>query len=570
MSSIFKRPGRDKWYATINVPGSGRTVRCTGTTCKRTAEQIVAAWETSAAQREALGIDTAAENLAEQRDRPLRTHLAEFVQYLSAKGTSDVTIDAAEHRIGRIFDEAKATMCSDLTPAAVLNALQALRVPGKVVAQGLSNKTALHYLRAIKGFSKWLVRDHRATVDPLAGASLTINADTGRRRVRRDLSVDEVERLIRAAESSPTVSVPRRYRDDAKVLRESSVTITAPYRAWLYRVAAATGLRAGELGSLTPQSFDLRSDTPVVTVEAAYSKRRRRDVQPLPVGLVNGLAKFLTGKPIDSPVFPIPDKKAALLLRADLETARAAWVREATNADDAAERAASDFLRYCDAAGRVADFHSLRVTFISRVAETGATLKQAMELARHSDPKLTMRTYARVGLATLGGIVDGLAVPGAGSSERVRAQALRTGTDDVPVGPKSGMRCGMRKGHETVRMGATGRDHDTTVPGEGPAHISLDFKEKRVAEASEGLPASNAEGRTRTADLRVMNPANHPCFTEANDVGMRSGMRSGVEPPQSAPIDPDLAELAAAWSNLSPVLRAGILAMVRAGASSGR
>ena len=47
-------------------------------------------------------------------------------------------------------------------------------------------------------------------------------------------------------------------------------------RAVLYRLAVGTGFRAGELASLTPESFDLDADPPTVTILAAYSKRRHR------------------------------------------------------------------------------------------------------------------------------------------------------------------------------------------------------------------------------------------------------------------------------------------------------
>ena len=54
------------------------------------------------------------------------------------------------------------------------------------------------------------------------------------------------------------------------------------------------------------------------------------------------------------------------------------------------------------------DFHGLRTTYISRVVETGANLKECMELARHSDPKLTMKTYARVRLHDLSAVLERL------------------------------------------------------------------------------------------------------------------------------------------------------------------
>ena len=60
--------------------------------------------------------------------------------------------------------------------------------------------------------------------------------------------------------------------------------LPGPDRAMLYRVAAVTGFRANELRSLTPESFDLDSDLPAVTVAAAYSKRRRDDRSALAPG----------------------------------------------------------------------------------------------------------------------------------------------------------------------------------------------------------------------------------------------------------------------------------------------
>lgn len=53
--------------------------------------------------------------------------------------------------------------------------------------------------------------------------------------------------------------------------------------------APATGFRASELRSLTIDSFDLDAAPPTCTVEAGYSKRQKRDVQPLPDALVEPL-----------------------------------------------------------------------------------------------------------------------------------------------------------------------------------------------------------------------------------------------------------------------------------------
>ena len=48
-------------------------------------------------------------------------------------------------------------------------------------------------------------------------------------------------------------------------------------------------------------------------------------------------------------------------------------------------------IAYVDDAGRYADFHALRHSFITNVGRTGTHAKTAQELARHSKPMLTAR-----------------------------------------------------------------------------------------------------------------------------------------------------------------------------------
>lgn len=54
-----------------------------------------------------------------------------------------------------------------------------------------------------------------------------------------------------------------------------------------------------------------------------------------------------------------------------------------------------------DDQGRILDFHSLRVTFITRLSAAGVHPRTAQALARHSKLELTMRTYTDVRLLDL-------------------------------------------------------------------------------------------------------------------------------------------------------------------------
>jgi hypothetical protein len=88
-------------------------------------------------------------------------------------------------------------------------------------------------------------------------------------------------------------------------------------------------LASSELASLTPESFDLDADKPAVTVEAAYSKRRRRDSQLLRPDLAVLLRDYLGTKAPGQPVGPGDLKAAseswwlhaAVMVKADLEVA---------------------------------------------------------------------------------------------------------------------------------------------------------------------------------------------------------------------------------------------------------
>ncbi len=80
-------------------------------------------------------------------------------------------------------------------------------------------------------------------------------------------------------------------------------------------------------------------------------------------------------------------------MRKDLEAARLVWIQEASNEDERQAREDSDFLLYINHAGRFADFHANRHTYITNLSKAGVALKTAQTLARHSDPRLTMNIY---------------------------------------------------------------------------------------------------------------------------------------------------------------------------------
>ncbi len=310
--------------------------------------------------------------------RPLSAHLAEWEAALLAKGNTAKSVQLVKRRAQRVFDGCGFALWVDIMPSRVERCLQQLR-DGDGDKPGVGRQTSNWYLQAAKQFCAWAVGDLRFAESPLRGLK-PLNARPDRRRDRRALAPDELLRLIAAAEDGP----------EWRGMRGSE-------RALLYRFAAETGLRVSEIASLKRVNFDLEGNEPAVIVEAAYSKHRRRDVQPLRLDLAGVLRDHLAGKTADARAFDLPNRfneNAAKMLRADLEAARTAWREEAEAADEQDERNRSDFLAYVDHAGQYADFHALRHSFISNLARAGVHPKTAQSLARHSTITLTMDRYS--------------------------------------------------------------------------------------------------------------------------------------------------------------------------------
>ena len=273
---------------------------------------------------------------------------------------------------------------------------------------GFGPATSNHYRKSLVAFGNWLVKARRTPENPFRFLP-KVNAAVDVRHRRRPLAAEEFARLLAAARAG------RAFRG-----------LAGPDRAALYTVAGMTGLRAQELASLTPRSFTLEAETPVVAVEAAYSKHRRRDEVPLHPARVGELRAWLAGKPAGDPLRPgnwAKHTSAVDLIKRDLGAARAAWIAEAGTPGEKDRRAASDFLTYRTRGGEVADFHALRHTFVTNLVAAGVMPKEAKELARHSTITLTMDRYAHVGVRDTAAAVAKLTLPAArtpatGSSRR--------------------------------------------------------------------------------------------------------------------------------------------------------
>ena len=326
----------------------------------------------------------------------LESHLQAFTTHLEDKDNTSGHVDKTLARCRRIIKGVKAKKISNITAGKVESYLAKLR------RGGMSVSTSNGYFRAIGGFCRWLVKDGRVAMNPIAGLSAMKVSDADKKRKRRNLTDDEFRALIDAAWDSG----------------EPFMGISGTDRTMLYIVAANTGLRASELASLTPESFDLDDGTPTVRCKAAYTKNSQEAALPLRQDIAAMLRDWLEGRSAGERLWDgrwASDRQGSKMIKADLKVAG---------------------VPYKDANDRYADFHALRHTFISNLARAGVHPRNAQALARHSTIDLTMNVYTHIAMEDLVSDIEAMpAVLGTcnGESPAETENQIVEGTKSVPV-----------------------------------------------------------------------------------------------------------------------------------------
>jgi integrase len=278
MASIYKKPvmivdrstgekvkkASKKWWG--QYKDAHERLKRVPLSVDKTAAQAMLNQIVQSVEREKAGLVDPSEK---ERKRPLAEHLKEFQSYLTNKGVTTKQMQETMAKLRRLFKDRRWLLIGHISAGGTLEFLGQLR------RDGLSVQTSNHYLKAAKQFTRWLVRERKTLSNPLQHIS-RLNVRTDRRHDRRALSQAEFERLLTAARAGKRVE-----------------NIAGPDRAMLYVLAAWTGFRKGELGSLTLRSLNLDGNPPTVSVAACYSKHRRAGTQVLHPELVRQLREWL-------------------------------------------------------------------------------------------------------------------------------------------------------------------------------------------------------------------------------------------------------------------------------------
>ncbi len=407
--------------------------------------------------------------------KALDNHVADFESALEAKGASKRHWQPVIAMVRRVTAGCGFQFWQDVSATAVEQCLASMRDE-----KGRSIQTCNHHLQAIKQFARWMVANGRAgLVAPRASPSAE-DVATDRQHVRR------------AAISRGTE--PGCCRRHSTRLKQFGMS-GGERAAALHRLAAETGLRAGELRSLTRASF------------AAGKRIRRRcasrpaipsigepTLLPLRHGTAAELRGFLASKFSAAPAFskmPGPDKTARLVRR-DLALARKLWIEEMKTPAERAERERSDFLFYRDHSGRVKaklPFNCARKARSSR----GTCRDQALAngrhpLARHCDPSLTANVYTHVTLGEQSKAIEWLP----DLSEPFRQPMQATGTDDRDEAPARLALCLAQKRSESLNS-----VQSDAVEPRGAANCAIGVNAEKNAE--------NAANSSGWAGIRTLD-----------------------------------------------------------------
>jgi len=371
----------------------------------------------------------------------IETNLDAWRDHLRLKGSTEHWYTQARRRVARVATDRGVKRLRDFTAATVerwltdqtdQNMSAGTRKRGRLPA-GVRH---VHQLVRPPPNAGRLTPPHNPL---LAVAAVDQRADT--RRQRRALTEEELARLLDAAQRRPLADAMTVRRGEARgqaqaklsaATRENLLRIGRE-RALIYKTLVLTGLRKGELASITVGQVDLAGGdcrVPHLLLNARDEKNRRGSEIPLRADLAADIRAWLADRlawaqqaareaeepipaalPTEEPLFEVPEGLIRIFDR-DLVFAGLARVEN---------RGGKEVVVKTDDRGRTIDIHALRHTFGTHLSKAGVPLRTAQAAMRHSDPSLTANVYTDPKLLDVAGAVASLPDLPLGKVERPAA-----------------------------------------------------------------------------------------------------------------------------------------------------
>ncbi len=434
--------------------GSGRLCKVsTGCRSEDAARAVLGELERRAELVRANVLTVEQDAASEHQCTTLAEHVKAYAAHQKAKGCHPHRIQADRRRVECVAAALTWRRLGDMSGEALTRWLGTQREGTMTPAN--SNE----YRRSLVGFANWCKRTGRLVVNPFEHVA-AVDADPQRKP--RALNADELRRLLRVARLRPLAEYGRETvklsaaaepaeRSSRRTWTKAPLTFdgieaaaergrealakrpdliaelerVGRERALIYKMLVLTGLRKGELASLTVGQLDLDAPTAYATLKAADEKAGRGADVPLRADLAADLRQWVSDKleavrrqaratggplpvklPHGSPLFNVPTGLLRILNR----DAQAAGIPKR------------------DDRGRTVCLHGMRHTFGTHLSKAGVPMRTAQAAMRHTDPMLTMGVYTDPALLDVAGSLDALPplpLDDGPSAERTKA----TGTD---------------------------------------------------------------------------------------------------------------------------------------------
>jgi integrase len=349
----------------------------------------------------------------------------------------------------------------------------------------LRPKTLNDLLGAASSLLHWMERQQLILANPLRHVERV--HDRSPREFRRALSPGDAQRLLNLA---------------------------PPHRATVYLMMLYTGLRSAEMKGLKWEDFDLEAKSPCLRLPSSISKNRKSSVHNLGRELVAALQQF---RPANSMPFEWAFKgkvPRVPTFKRDLEAAK---------------------IPFEDERGRRVDIHSLRKSFGTMVAVSGASLRTGMELMRQSESRLTEKVYTDASHLPLLAAIDAL-------------PSLNVPKNDAPRHAPAGVFFRQLEAPAVVASQFKGVLQVSLLGTSGHKKAPQDILRR--------FPKMERAKRLELSNQNSDTPATSQVTESASPADTQLSIQAGLE----------LAEIVSAWPRLRPEIRGAMLTLVRVAA----
>ena len=439
---------RKTWVARYRDADNIIRERSTGCTTKAAANVKVTEF-VKEAERIAAGVVTKEESqLADWRHSSLADAITDYGEYLTGRKTATKRVKFTKGYLAEGAAACQWTTLGQLEPDRLRRHLDELNADTKdadgETVKGKGAGALNERVTAWVAFGAWLagkrIRGKRANwngqkrlgKNPFDGFGKYDNqADC--RRERRALTEGELRRLFAATAERPLNEArtvrrgPHKGKLIANVKPETEARLRrlGRERVLIYKTLALTGLRKGELASITVGQCVLDVDRPYIDLNAADEKNGDGNDIPLRGDLAAELRVWIAdqdSEPADvikldgagndrsqRQLFTVPDGLVRILNR-DLKAAG---------------------IPKKDGRGRTIDVHALRHSFGTLLSTSGVAPRIAQRAMRHSRIDLTMNTYTDPALLDVHAAMN--ALPSLDAVAELSTEQKATGTDDSQV-----------------------------------------------------------------------------------------------------------------------------------------